>query len=111
MSWLNATDFEKNPALLKDLKKYNKPVIITEHGIADSKDILREEYITESLKGVYRAIQEGIDVKGYMHWSLLDNFEWDKGYRTRFGLIYVDFKTLERYIKDSGLWFKEFLKE
>jgi beta-glucosidase len=43
-------------------------------------------------------------------WSPTDNFEWDKGYRTRFGLVYVDFQTLERNIKDSGLWFTEFLK-
>ena len=53
---------------------------------------------------------EGVNVTGYFAWSPTDNFEWDKGYSPRFGLVYVDFKTLERYIKDSGLWFREFLK-
>ena len=55
-------------------------------------------------------MEKVVSVNGYFVWSPTDNFEWKKGYRTRFGLVYVDFKTLERYIKDSGLWFKEFLK-
>jgi beta-glucosidase len=109
--------------LYQILKKYSlyqgvKNLIVTENGtcvpdILDNgrvHDSKRIEYFKDHLDAVLKAKREGINVNGYFVWSPTDNFEWDKGFRTRFGLIYVDFHTLNRYIKDSGLWFREFLK-
>jgi beta-glucosidase len=73
-------------------------------------DVKRIAYFKDHLKAVLKAKNEGVDVSGYFVWSPPDNFEWDKGFRTRFGLVYVDFATLQRTVKDSGIWFKEFLK-
>jgi beta-glucosidase len=95
-----------------------KEIYVTENGAA-FKDILTEgkihdkdriSFFTEYLKQVLKAKNEGLNIKGYFVWSLLDNFEWAEGYRPRFGLVYVDFKTQKRFVKDSGLWFKEFLR-
>lgn len=88
--------------VLKGLQKYKKPVFITEHGLADADDKLREWYIVESLRNVQKAMQENVDVRGYFHWSLLDNFEWDKGFWPRFGLVEVDFETQERKVRESA---------
>lgn len=76
--------------VLKDLKKYGKPVYITENGLADARDKQRAKFIRDHLKWIHKAIQEGADVRGYLHWSLLDNFEWDKGYWPKFGLIDIN---------------------
>lgn len=92
---------------LKELKKYNKPVYITENGLADSKDEKRIWFIFEMLKGVHKAIEEGIDVRGYLHWSLMDNFEWAEGYWPRFGLIEIDYKTLERKPRKSAHFYRD----
>jgi len=88
--------------VLKDLKKYQKPIYITENGLADARDKYRAWYIKEVLKNVYRAIGEGVDVRGYFYWSLLDNFEWDKGFWPRFGLVKMDYKNLKRTIRPSA---------
>jgi beta-glucosidase/6-phospho-beta-glucosidase/beta-galactosidase len=77
------------PALLS-LKKYKLPIYITEHGLADAWDQKRPGYIKESLAYIYEAMQEGADVKGYLHWSLIDNFEWHIGFWPKFGLIEID---------------------
>jgi beta-glucosidase len=87
---------------LENLKKYNKPIYITENGIADARDEKRAQFIKDHLKWVHKAISEGVDVRGYFYWSLLDNFEWDKGFWPRFGLAEVDYKTLERKIRPSA---------
>ena len=92
---------------LVDLKKYGKPVYITENGLADAKDEKREWFIKESLKNVYRAISEGVDVRGYLHWSLLDNFEWDKGFWPRFGLVEINYETFGRKIRPSAYSYKK----
>lgn len=92
---------------LKDLEKYNKPVYITENGLADATDEKRIWFIYEMLKDVHRAIEEGVDVKGYLYWSLMDNFEWADGYWPRFGLIEVDYDTLERKIRKSAYFYKD----
>ena len=92
--------------------------IVTENGtcVVDKPengavhDQARIEYFKDHLAALLKAKRDGVNVNGYLVWSLTDNFEWDKGFRPRFGLVHVDFKTLNRIIKDSGLWFKEFLK-
>jgi beta-glucosidase len=96
--------------VLKDLKKYNKPIYITENGLADAADKNREWFIKESLKNIYKAIQEKIDVRGYFHWSLLDNFEWDKGFWPRFGLVEIDYQTLERKVRPSAWGYAKICK-
>ncbi|MBI3714033.1 MAG: beta-glucosidase [Burkholderiales bacterium] len=94
------------------------PMFITENGAtyedvvsADGRihDVERRAYFQRHLKVVKQAIALGIDVRGYFAWSLMDNFEWAEGYQRRFGLVHVDFETQQRLIKDSGLWFREFL--
>jgi len=88
--------------ILKDLKKYNLPIYITENGITDAEDAKREKFIKDHLRWIHKAIQEGVDARGYFHWSFLDNFEWDKGFWPRFGLVEVDYKTMERKIRPSA---------
>lgn len=88
--------------VLRWIKKYNKPVIITENGTAETDDRARSRFIIEHLKRVEQALTEGIRVEGYLYWSLLDNFEWDRGFAVRFGLVEVDGKTLERRIRPSA---------
>jgi len=97
--------------LLKTLKKYNKPIYITENGVADAKDVHREKFIKEHLQWVHKAISEGVDVRGYFYWSLLDNFEWDSGFTPRFGLMEVDYKTMEREIRQSALEYAKIARE
>lgn len=93
--------------VLKELKKYNLPVYITENGLADAKDVLRKDFIKNHLYWIYQAILKGVDVKGYFHWSLMDNFEWEKGINPRFGLIEIDYETLERKIRPSANFYSE----
>jgi len=96
---------------LKGLKRYRKPVIVTESGLADAKDDRRANYIQEVLTGVHKAINEGVDVRGYLHWSLLDNFEWDKGFWPRFGLVEVDYKDgLKRKVRGSAKDYSKIIK-
>lgn len=96
--------------VLKDLKEYDKPVYITENGLADARDKHRGWFMKESLKNVHRAIQEGVDVRGYFYWSLLDNFEWDKGFWPRFGLVEVEYETMKRKIRPSAYKYAEICK-
>lgn len=86
----------------KVYKKYALPIYITENGIPDSKDQKRTKFIMTHLEQIHFLIEEGVDVRRYYHWSLLDNLEWQDGYEPRFGLIEVDYKTLERRIRASG---------
>ncbi|MEK7198120.1 MAG: family 1 glycosylhydrolase, partial [Patescibacteria group bacterium] len=96
--------------VLKDLKKYNKPIYITENGLADAQDKNRKWFIEESLNNIHKAISENVDVRSYFHWSLMDNFEWDKGFWPRFGLIEVDYKTLERKRRPSSHIYEKIAK-
>jgi beta-glucosidase len=88
--------------ILKGLKAYDLPVFILENGICTADDALRWDYIREHLESVARAIQDGVKVSGYLYWSLLDNFEWDKGFSPRFGLVEVDYHTYQRTIRESA---------
>ncbi|HLF18784.1 MAG TPA: glycoside hydrolase family 1 protein [Candidatus Omnitrophota bacterium] len=95
---------------MKWLKKYKRPIFITENGTCEEDDSWRIKFIDEHLKRVEKAIAEGINVIGYLHWSLLDNFEWHHGFAPRFGLIEVDYKTYERRIKPSALHLARIIK-
>lgn len=95
-------------------------IMITENGVpvpdgldfdGRVRDERRIRYLRNHIAQVHRAMQDGVPVKGYFHWSLMDNFEWTHGYGQRFGLVYVDFKSQERIIKDSGHWFSEVIKQ
>lgn len=82
--------------VLKDLKRYRLPVWVTENGIDDRQGTRRPSFIYRHLRALLDARDEGVDVRAYLHWSLLDNFEWLEGWGPRFGLYRVDFQTLER---------------
>ena len=91
--------------VLMGLKKYNLPIMITENGICTSDDKQRWRYIYNHLKNIHRAMKKGVCVTGYLYWSLMDNFEWDKGFAPRFGLIGIDYKTYKRIVRSSALRF------
>ena len=95
--------------VLQNLAKYKKPIYITENGLADAKDRERSDFIKKHLRYALKAVKEGIDVRGYFYWSLLDNFEWDKGFWPRFALVEVDYKTLERKIRKSALKYRNII--
>lgn len=96
---------------LLELKKYKKPMFVSEAGIADEKDVYRERYIKDLVYWMYRAIENGVPLKGYMYWSLTDNYEWAEGYEKRFGLIEIDYETKERKIRNSALAYKKICEE
>jgi beta-glucosidase len=83
------------------------PVVVTENGIGTDDDEQRIAYVREALGGVKNCLDDGIDVRGYFYWSLLDNFEWTLGYRPTFGLVAVDRETFVRTPKTSSKWFGE----
>lgn len=91
-------------------KKYKRPIIITESGVADMHDQYRKWWITESIKALDGAIKNGVPVLGYIHWSLLDNFEWEKGFWPRFGLVEIDYKTQKRTVRPSALWYGRLIR-
>jgi len=113
------------PALRRLLNKINReyrlpPIYITENGAAfkdevspDGKvhDPRRLDYLKQHFIQTHIAMQEGVDVRGYFVWSLLDNFEWAHGFSKRFGLIHVDYATQKRTIKDSGKWYAEVIRD
>jgi beta-glucosidase len=95
-------------------------IMVTENGIpvpdgldfdGRVRDERRIRYLRNHIAQVHRAMDEGVPVKGYFHWSLMDNFEWSLGYGQRFGLVYVDFRTQKRTVKDSGRWFADLIHE
>lgn len=88
--------------LLLKLKKYRLPIFILENGICTEDDNLRWEFIREHLKNIHLAMEKDVLVLGYIYWSLMDNFEWDKGFGPRFGLIEVDYNTYRRTIRESA---------
>ena len=73
-------------------------------------DSYRIDYLTRYLRGYRRAAEEGVPLIGYLQWSLMDNYEWSQGYTQRFGMIYVDYPTQKRTIKDSGYWYKNIIE-
>ena len=100
-------------------ERYHLPVMVTENGMANPDrisedgcvhDDIRKTFLHDFLSGVKRATDEGIPVIGYQHWSIMDNFEWCSGYGPRFGLIYVDYSTQKRIIKDSAQYYSEIIR-
>ncbi len=95
------------PLLLRVWSRFKKPIMIAENGTADEGDEYRQWWIGETIVAMERAISEGVDVIGYFHWSLLDNFEWAYGWWPKFGLIAVDRNTMKRQVRKSALWYAE----
>ena len=110
------------PSIYKALKRLNtyssiKEILVTENGAAfadqvvdnEVNDMERLQYLQDHIAQVLQAQKEGVNVKGYFVWTLMDNFEWAEGFHPRFGLIHVDFATQKRIIKSSGKWYKQLL--
>ena len=93
-------------AMLLEVKRYRLPVWISENGIDDRSGERRPDFIYQHLKSIAGAIDKGVDIQGYLYWSLLDNFEWLEGWGPRFGLYHVDFETLERRPTPACDYFK-----
>lgn len=97
--------------------RYKLPIVITENGMASRDEIVDEsiqdhnriEFLQSYLTELSRSIEDGIPTLGYFHWSVMDNFEWAEGYLKRFGLIYVDYATQQRTIKESAYWYKQLI--
>ena len=97
-------------------ERYRLPILVSENGMANADFVMeggkvhdpqRIEYMRRYLKAIARAEEEGVPVLGYQYWSLFDNFEWAEGYSKRFGLIYVDYRTQERILKDSAYFYRD----
>ncbi|KAM0830236.1 hypothetical protein ACQ4PT_066354 [Festuca glaucescens] len=119
--WLYIVPWGINKAVTYVKERYGNPtMILSENGmdqpgnvsLADGlRDTVRVRYYRDYISELKKAIDNGARVVGYFAWSLLDNFEWRLGYTARFGIVYVDYKTLKRYPKDSAFWFKNMLSE
>lgn len=99
------------PLIVRVWAHYKKPIMITENGLADMDDKHRKWWIEETIVAMERAISEDINLIGYMHWSLLDNFEWAFGWWPKFGLVEVDRETMMRTIRPSAKYYSEKIKE
>ncbi|KKQ56047.1 MAG: Beta-glucosidase [Parcubacteria group bacterium GW2011_GWA2_38_13] len=93
--------------VLVDLNSYKLPIFVTENGIATTNESKRSRYLISYLKEVYHAIQAGVDVRGYFYWSLIDNFEWEKGFEPRFGLIGINYRTMRRKPRHAALLYSK----
>jgi len=100
-------------------ERYKTPIYITENGLScndkvylDGKvhDPDRIDFLTRYIRCLRKAAEDGVDVRGYFHWCVTDNFEWSMGYTERFGMVYCDFETQKRIIKDSGYWYRDVIK-
>lgn len=96
--------------ILKWFNAYQKPIYITENGLEDSEDKERPEFISKTLEAAGWTIEKGVDLRGYFYWSLMDNFEWDKGFKPRFGLVEIDYKNgLKRIPRQSAEVYKNII--
>ncbi len=89
-------------SVLESLKRYRLPVFILENGICTDDDSLRWDFIRAHLTKLAEAMASGVNVLGYIYWSLIDNYEWDKGFSPRFGLIEVDYGDYRRTVRESA---------
>ena len=99
-------------------ERYKLPIIVTENGLSNTdwvdadglvRDPQRIDYTRRYLRELRRAASEGVDIRGYFHWSLLDNFEWAEGYHPRFGLVHVDYETQRRTPRASYGWYRDLI--
>jgi beta-glucosidase len=108
LGWaIHPRGFEKMVAMTQ---RYSLPIYITENGIADPTDQLRAAYLRSHLKSLARAMKHGADVRGYFHWSLIDNFEWTLGFGPRFGLIDIDYATQTRRPRASAEYYRQIIE-
>lgn len=91
-------------------RKYKLPILVTENGLADAEDGDRQWWITQTIFALQKALANGVEVEGYLHWSLIDNFEWALGKWPRFGLAAIDYTTGERTLRPSAVWFGRAIK-
>ncbi len=99
------------PLLLRVWAHYKKPIFVTENGVADKEDKYRRWWLEETIIAMERAISEGVDLRGYFHWSLLDNLEWKYGWWPKFGLVAVDRKHgMKRTVRSSAEWLASHIK-
>ena len=112
---LNDLGWYMEPSRLYDLliwtaKRYRQPIIITENGVADAADKYRKWWLEQTVVAMHKAIKEGVNLKGYLHWSLLDNFEWAYGWWPQFGLVHVDReRSMKRELRPSARWFGNYI--
>lgn len=103
--------WEINPAgfgrVLRWLGQLGKPIIVTENGLADARDKHRPAFLRDHLREIRDALRDGVDIRGYFHWSLLDNFEWADGFEPRFGLVAVDYSTQQRNPRPSAEYYRQ----
>lgn len=93
------------------MRRYRLPIYITENGLASADDGKRPRVLINMVMEMYHAIRAGADVRGYFHWSLLDNYEWEKGFSGRFGLVAIDYKTLKRAPRRSAYVYADICRE
>lgn len=93
--------------MLMSLKKYQLPVYITENGVADESDLKRQRFIANHFEWLLAAVKDGVDVRGYFYWTLVDNFEWAFGFAPKFGLFRLEENTLNRLIQPSANFYKD----
>jgi len=96
---------------LHTISTLGKPIYVTENGVADQGDSIRALFIKRYLYSLNRALKEGLDIRGYFYWTLMDNFEWAEGYKMKFGLYKVDFNTQERTLRKSSKLFIDMVKK
>ncbi|HET9978930.1 MAG TPA: family 1 glycosylhydrolase [Ktedonobacterales bacterium] len=89
---------------------FGKPIYVTEHGVADRDDRIRPWVVEQGVRAVHAALQQGLDMRGYYHWSLVDNFEWAEGWQARFGLVALDQATQQRTLRPSAAFYSAIAK-
>ncbi|MEK9151853.1 MAG: family 1 glycosylhydrolase, partial [Patescibacteria group bacterium] len=94
-----------------DMSRYRKPIYITENGLANADDGKRPRILIDTIKEIYHAVKAGADVRGYFHWSLIDNYEWERGFAARFGLIAVDYASQKRTPRRSAYVYADICRE
>jgi beta-glucosidase len=116
LPWLEISDDALYWSARFQTERYRRPLVFTENGLCNPDFVHRDgavhdpqriDYLARYLGGLQRAVAEGMPVAGYFYWSLLDNFEWAEGYKDRFGLVHVDYRTQRRTPKDSYHWYRQ----
>jgi len=119
LDWIRVTPDAVYAASKYLAEQYKLPLVVTENGMSNHDwvaldghvhDGARIDYLHRYLLALHRAIADGVDLRGYFQWSIMDNFEWAEGYRARFGLIHVDYSTQKRTLKDSAYWYRDVIR-